>query len=1169
MLGRLLQNATTIAYSKGPKLESTTDEISTRSLLFHENGSIMSRLSEFDDTGGLLLDLNKDFRVIIAQDALGEQDDPCILLDSREDSSHGREEARKPDVRGQDAGQTGLRRTAQSPQTSSLPKSRSAVTVFNPRNRASTMSNPPAGLTNQVADTKDSNKVFLGCMFGSSSASKSGPSTKMHVISANDASTITSSVQIPRSTRSGNPASPGTARKRDPLLRAHTYGTQGASHPGLGSIPETNFTRDTILVTRMFNVNLPEPADLNSFDALFTTTRSEDPSPEYPFPAIPSANPEEKQKRKLREKKTPAFAVSLLVDLPRRFATSRPPSRRGLSSPKLGSGQSPTSSLGSDSQSSWAFLDAMPYSISSSQALVDIIDRRIEHLVDHWDVITRALSVLERQASRRLLELLNEADHALTLPRPKQVKDKATQRTNQVTILLHPMALANCEELRASSLQAIKRVANALRIPRAMTGTGSFTSGPWVEEARYMARFCGAREHNFFLFNLLTAFLGNHTGWLSLLGPEWYRERHRQMQLHSRQDAETIVSRTVIVCNGRSVGRRLVFLLASFLPGPALVEASSSPHMPVSSGGFRQPSSQSPPIGSRKQSLRRSVNTRARENRLAAEKSGGEVLSTSFSSADGEPADLAFARQMIHRRLQPKGSESESSNATAMLTIPSNDSAFRKTSSNTTSMVTLDAATPTAHFSSGSTKVDSYFPADMMHDKTASKELARHLRQSSTDTSFRSEQSPGSTKWASLLSGVSGMCSARPEISSATTASPEVRPAERLGSRQHTVQTTRQRPVSRNKLEDMVEEIRNSDSNTFNDSRFTKQEEVSTPVSMPSTKSTLVPLNMSANSKEGVVDIDIHIPGFLSSSLDSGPRSPQPFMPGPHPSTTSLDGYASMHSSASIAYRAQDESCNQSNVAGYLQNFHPDFVVQAVKPYRGLEHDIRTSMLAEPTTIHAPLCTTPPYDDRSRGTWVDVCTTLIADLATFTVRRIRLRRLQRPLTHAVSPVDTSETSVKTTSNKFSLDEKEEFIVEDVMDLDATLTDAIERMLSSRSGQPSRMPSPSRLAHSRNVSTSTTTSSVQPTQSSHDRKVAQDTATPPVDFAPQRSRKLVVDALEEIVKNVNDDLNNNVNGRDIQGAKARENPPKAPKHEESALRDGVKKWLVNVEQTAVW
>lgn len=1204
MLGRLLGAASSLnpVAKSTAHLESATEEQHTRSLLFPDlTQSQQSQLAphlrllnEYDDRGGgLELDVARDFRIIIAQDAIGDQDNPCILLDTKAPKLAASGQA-GTSRDGQDRGgvQLGYMKvplTSHHPPKSPLsprpfqqvPLS-SSLGTFQSRTRSSTLSGPPCGLDSRESDIKDTTRTFLSCMFGSSSAAKTGSSTKMHIISSdppNASSSVTGSTSIrPIDAPLGDP------RRRDPLVRAHTYGTQ--THTKLGAILESGAqTHDTVLITRMFNVLLPEAKDAIVPDIVDLPTTSVDTAASYPFPRNNGVDGQ--KRRKPKEMKTPAFAVAVLVQLPPRLPPSRPHSRHGAQSPRLPrSSESVSSSYGSDLQSSWAYLESMPLSFSLSQTLVDNIDGRVEDLVEHWDVITRSLSLLEARASKMILELL-KADLVPTSPHPKPAKEKSMQRTNQINRRLAPWALASSQELCEASSQAVTRIFHALRIPKAVTGIGLARGGPWVEEARSVAGFCGGREQNFFLFNLLTAFLGSHTEWLSLLGPEWYKRRHREQQ-KSRQDAEPIVSRTVIVCNERSIGRRLVFLLASFLPGTSQGDTSASPLRPGTSFSFKQSSPQSPPLGqiSRQHSLRRAINRRARENRLATQGPNKQILATSASSNDGDSNELTFAKAIMERKLQRQGSDSgRSRRTTPMMPIPTGDLNLRKSSAGTTSTVTPDVTTPVAYFSSGFRKVDSYFPAGIemaTTDKSASAGLARHLQQSASDSAaLSSEQSTGSTKWGSLLSGVSGLWSSRQNTSSPMSEVPVSLTPQIERTHLHGASGLVSPPRPRNKLEDMANEVGQDTNSLANQKRPLENDDFHFSPDLPQDppRPKALPLKMKVNENDGVVDVDIQLPGFLSSSFDSGPGSPQPRVAHHTPSLTSLDG---LQSSTSVANQSAQHSLHsQCNVAGFLRRYHQDFALQSVRPYSELEAEVRASMLAELTPNHPQPCTSPPPD--SSGQWVDVCTTLIADVRSFSIKRLCLKRRMHstmpgaandegPLTSNMPDELTPAVSKASSTNAQTSDASslEELITtEAVMDLDVTLTDAIERILNSRSHHPSRQPSPSRL-HSRNVSSSTTsTIHTQPPPADKAESV-KDAVGVSAELPHQESRKMVVSALEEVVKSVSDCLNGNPRGRDIPNDnKSQEEGTKPAKHEENALREGVKKWLISVEHTEVW
>lgn len=77
-------------------------------------------------------------------------------------------------------------------------------------------------------------------------------------------------------------------------------------------------------------------------------------------------------------------------------------------------------------------------------------------------------------------------------------------------------------------------------------------------------------------------------------------------------------------------------------------------------------------------------------------------------------------------------------------------------------------------------------------------------------------------------------------------------------------------------------------------------------------------------------------------------------------------------------------------VAGYLETFHPDYALQAVKTYSDLERDVRGAMQSEPSPKHK----IAHMESRSfpLERWAVVCSTVIIDVDTMAVKRLTLRR---------------------------------------------------------------------------------------------------------------------------------------------------------------------------------
>jgi hypothetical protein len=327
------------------------------------------------------------------------------------------------------------------------------------------------------------------------------------------------------------------------------------------------------------------------------------------------------------------------------------------------------------------------------------------------------------------------------------------------------------------------------------------------------------------------------------------------------------------------------------------------------------------------------------------------------------------------------------------------------------------------------------------------------------------------------------------------------------------------------------------------------------------------PLRLSVREEEGVVDVDIPLPGFLSlsSSGDSTIASPKKT----RTSVTSVDAIASTHSSGSGFHSAMKDSDGPStHVAGWLKLFHEDFSVQAVRPYAALEADIKRAMQAEPSPY---IPATPDVDGSEK--WVDVATTLIADTRSSSVKRLRLRRKiivghsgygtsHTPPSPASAPNSGHIRTASQFSNFFGSGKadgpegqdpnfvEERFIEEPVMDLDSILVDAVERVLG-QSGYSSlahsRAPSPSRARRGEDKG-QTTPRGEEP---------------PAVEVPRAECRKMVLGALEEVVRLVTaehcrEDVDSELGIADRERRRALAGA-------DNTLREGIRKWLLDVEE----
>jgi hypothetical protein len=1156
MLGRLIQG-----YTRGGQLESATDETHTRSLLWPEPlpdprsgsvsppttpfGSPVTRVSPFDDRAGLELSDTRDLRLVVAQDAFGTNDHPLLLFDTQASES---------------ADAPSSARASGSNRAEGLSSRTSPVSpaLGHVRNRSSTMSGASTSWTrpSKESEATDHLSNVLACMFGASSTTKAGSSTKMHFLPGDKSPASDLSPRAFRQT--------GSAAARAPFLRSRTaLNTTSSSliqNAARGSDSEPS---DAVLVTRMFPVTLPETQDdvrqhrTSSAGQGSLPAMSPDTNEQQDGIPLPSKKP------KLVEKKTPVFAIGLICYLPRpgdiRPGTSsaRPPSRASYA-PSVAS-----NSQGSGSFSSWTLLNAIPEHLWTEEPSTYITDRGIETIVQNWDVILRSLGVMEAMARSEIGGLLQEVNFALMASAAKAPKGPFEQRTNQRNVYLRsPNRLAKAAELQRGAKHTLWRISYALRVPRVQTGLGLENGGHWLDEARYLVRLCGAKQHNFFLFNLLTAFLGNHTEWLEKLGPDWYRKQFRAMN-KGKPQSSNLASRTVIVCENRSMARRIIFLLASFLPRNTIAKHNADFLSPLLTPDISSSSPNTRLL--RDTSIRRHPQNKSRDQPFSFPRRDLSEASASLSSSESVSAISRALQESARSAAAPGEPDSGPGRHASVLALADGSDKIHKTHA-TSSTATPGAGTPVPHFA---TRTDSYFPEGAIVDDNesgASADLARILRRDSTS---HSRSRPPSINWGSLVNGVSGMWNQRRDSTSSSHDNRTSNSGAGLSERRRLAPKSMAiHSRAPSQLETMVGEATHLP-NTANPNQGDAH-----PLFGPSSHVTEArPPQMTVDKKDGVIDVDLNLPGFMSWP-DGTISSPAMSLNHQSPSYASTDGGASSQTSRSHSLDAA--SPNSVNVAGYLKRYHEDFTLQGVKGYPELQDEIKESMSREAT----PAAGSVTSDSPTKGEqWMNVCTTLLADFRTFSIQRITLKRRVRGHIGASTHGSGSHTTVQADGSESSTDSSkatlqpgmmhaERFVSEAVMDFDTTLTDAIERVVSEN--EAGRQKSGAALrTHSRNVSSGTTASirslPVAISSSAKDRPWSNNSTMGQTDC-----RQAVVGALENVVKSVNDDLAKHHRNRDAKGQLQIDGDAiNDEMKQDNVLREGVKKWLLNVETRSVW
>ncbi|OSS44172.1 hypothetical protein B5807_11307 [Epicoccum nigrum] len=1035
----------------------------------------------------------------------------------------------------------------------------------------------------RARESSDLVNTCLECMFGSTSMTYRGNSNKMHIVPLETK---------PESLHdmSGSYGRVDSFRKKSGLAKSFTPSNPPTDLPRADA-SEAAFKepkRRTIFITRMFSV--PSPDDGVSVPVR-TPTNPSSVQPlggGFPFPQAGVKPAPQKPTQLNQPRKTPMYAITIILHLP---IAQSPPARATPKTPGHLSTSSPSqdllaSSLDSDRRAGWAFVDSNPGAGSLvATTLSSHVDDRVDVVGQHWDVIMRALTSLQHVVQERISAHF-KAPVAVSPPDQPQhrrapsragVREPPSQPGRRPPLRLQSNALMLDKEIQIAAELTGNRVVSGMRIPRVMTGQGKW--GVWREEARWLGRWAGAREQNFFFFNLLTAFLGNHTEWLSILGPKWARRRHREQQKAAVGENILISNRTVIVSPDKMAARRLIFLLAAFLPpNTPLIGDAVNIVRPGTSASHRA-YSQSPPTNmppSRKQSLRRQINRLPRERQSMTSMRTQPPVSSNPDVASVNTLHQRSVSAVVETSdaVRPPAHSRRSSTHSirTSLVLPSMSENTGMNTMLSPSTAAPQSAVPIAHFTlprtrSGGPTADNRPESS---DSLASANLINTLQRSGTgQTSLASNDSSNHSRWSGFMNFWSGG-----RRDSSTDGSTYLQTTDDgVGFR------GQERP--RSQLEQMVQEL------TMDDGVFEEGETYDAPTNthsaaqapsetypinsssgVPASAARPIPerpktydsqLKLSVNEKDGVIDVDIALPDFgspLQSPLFGGAGSVG-------------SQHGSSFGESSILSMTFNEPEQPVNAAGWLSQFHPDFAIQAIKPYGTLERDIKRAMSAEPTPISS--ATTPSVESGPLERWVDVCSALVADTRTFSIKRLSLRRLVRfipattyqptALTPGVSgmPPGRSQygnpyTSSPVAPSPTEIHLAEKFDEEIIMDFDAVLIEGIDRILA-RSGETTR-------DHSSQSSRASSRRGRRNTRADSDVTGIVDVAAH-IEVPQTDCKGVIFDALEAVVKNVTAERSDAKEGEG-GGEERSDRTVNQRTYTDSSLKEGVRRWLSEVE-----
>jgi hypothetical protein len=1094
-------------------LESVQEDIHTRHLLFPDPQDLYEHrvnqlyplssgattptgtsTNAFDYNADIELDV-RDVRIIIMQDALSSVA-ASLLYDSQPappvpTASMDRQSATAGSYSVQEP-----RRTPASPRKPSVSQSQRPIVIQpgSPKVRQGAFDRRPSVHSrNQGYVESESQRAwreyreelatFSSCIFGNSELmAYKGTSTKVHVVPS----------EI-RPSESASMFGDGRGSLGRSTMRASRLSQSFSSeNPNAFPTPPTpsrTQDRKKVLITRLFPVNLPLDEDVPSPHGGFSEETTG-----YPFPQSMEELKARKKKFQPRQKRTPMYAVALIITLPPPPPHSTPATlRSGFKGPSSYAEQdSFPSSFGSTRRSGWTVVGQGGFGGSDSfeSSYGNDMEDQIDAITQHWDIIMRTLSHLQTVAATTLFTMLRQIDLVSPDPFPalslqlaraasasgQRSEDRPpakTPKTNAKHITLLPNCLLDNRKISAEMNAAKTRIVAGIRASRVTTGQNRWPI--WREEARWVAKWAGGREQSFFFFNLLTGFLATHTDWLQALSPPAYRRQHlaQQQKLRCEEDA-LVPSRTIILSDDKIAARRLVFLLSAFLPASQQLPGTKAlrPGTSASFGAL----SQSPPSFIvpilKEESLRRKINRRT-GSRMPSH-SRNLSLQTQGARLGAVPPPLAHLS--MDGRHERRASDAASIRTTH-LPIRGSDLHTRKSSAATTATITPETSIP--HFSSV------YRPEIFAQGRPGSSTsvAADDLKRLTRDDSPGSQGSAaGERRQSSRWSVISGLWSARRRDSAsappAPTDGPNGAPVSPAKARQASVSAASQAAPatgpaggtaggqSRARADTAAIGPRDptppprapADTLGLSEPTGVMPKAQRTPHPSSAFES---PVKTSINVDDGVIDVDVPLPDFITS-FESAVSSPS------SSGYLSASGFGAGLDAFEQSFRFAADGDVPLNVAGWLQHYHPDFVLQALPPQHNILDEIKESMRAEPTP---PLPPGGPSPDDTSPTerWIDVTSAIVADATTFTITRLRYRRLVRlkhhhpAHTHTPTPGPATQSTTKSTtpptittpptaaSPSIEAQLKEEFIQEPVVAFDDVLVDAVERVVAAATG----------------------------------------------------------------------------------------------------------------------
>ena len=1001
--------------------------------------------------------------------------------------------------------------------------------------------------------------MFSSCVFGNSELmAYKGTSTKVHVVPSDPRAADYSA-----SAFGDGRSSVGRSSARSSKL-SQSFSSQTISptnHPSLSTpAAAPRFSdRKKVLITRLFPVNISnDDPDISSPQSRFS-----DDNNGFPFPATSDDLSLKKKKPQPKQRRTPMYAVVLVVQLPPSYArvSSAALQKSAMREPgSYNDNEFMPSSFSSARFSGFTAMGSGTYGEGTDSSYSIDGDDKIDALTQHWDIIMRTLTHLQSTVASTLNLMLKQVDVAS--PGPLPLSSSSAGMTRPVSfsegrsgdpqrlkppkgttklVSLWPNCLAEDAAVSKEVEAARSRIVRGLRASRVVTGQGRW--GIWRDEMIWSSKWTASVDQEQFLGSLLTGFLATHTDWLQALAPSSYRRRMLLRRQGRNEEDLCLPARTILVCDDKMAARRLIFLLTAFLPASQqlLTTRAHRPSTSMSFGLFsNSPPSQIAPF-LREESLRRRMNRRTGARRTSHSR-------TASQGGKGGTVPVQLAHLSAERTFDRRASDAASIR-TANLPISGNDAISRKSSAATTTTIVPEPALP--HFSTVKRADSRRKPRPGSSGSVATDDLKRSLQRvessGQASTTSNDARNPG-LKWGSFIGGL--WTPRRRESIEQVSDIPDgglrspVRPA--FGQKDKLFDIVREVPVveegepssSHNQLDDIgPRDLRTPrDHVPHGRPSFTQSDRTSDPNGAFES-----PVKTSINADDGVIDVDVPFPDYVMSfeSAFSSPSSS---------GYLSTPGFMSGVDSFEQSGRLAVDGDLPQNAAGWLDQYHPDFSLQAIPPQEDLVEKVKASLRAEPT----PVSVFSAGKDSSER-WVDVGSAVIADAKIGSVTRIMYRRLVKPRVsaersgHGSSSLPNFYGGGLLTPSILPYDAplEEEWIEEPVSCPDDILADTLDKVINFNLDVSKDNSSASSQVH-----IDTQPMEAEPTPE-HAR-----VAAPSLEIPRTQCKTAVLSALEEIIRDV-------IDKRDDYNAGSREKST-SDRYLHNVLRQAIRDWAAAAE-----